>query len=163
MLNREAVVRRGMVPAAFLALMLLLSGCGREDNSPEEQVRLFVKAGETAVEGRRIGAVRDLVAEDYADAGGRSRRDLVALVTRYLFMHKNIHLLTRIDNLSFPGRDNARLSIFVAMTGRNVSDLDSLLNMQADLYRFDVELARRDGDWRLVSARWRPARGEDFF
>ncbi len=157
----QRAVSRALI-AAMVAVLMLLTGCGPDD-SPEEQVRKFIKAGEEALESRNIGDVKSLIAEEYADDRGRGRRDLVALTARYLFMHKNIHLLTRTDNLSFPAPDQARLTVFVAMTGRNVSDLDSLLNMQADLYRFELELVKRDGDWQLVQAAWRPARGEDFF
>ena len=49
------------------------------------------------------------------------------------------------------------------MTGQNVSDLDALLNMQADLYLFDMELVLENDEWKLLKADWRPAKGEVFF
>ncbi|MCL7487445.1 MAG: hypothetical protein M8357_04630 [Desulfobulbaceae bacterium] len=148
--------------AAMLLLVLILAACGGGD-TPEEQVRKFVAAGEEAVEARDIGDVKELISEKYSDDYGRTRRDLVALSARYILSNKNIHLLTRTGELSFPAEDRALLQLYVAMTGQNVSDLDSLLNIQADLYRFDLELVREDKEWKLVKGDWRPARGEDFF
>lgn len=145
-----------------LLLALLLGGCGSGD-SPEEQVRRYVAGAEAAVESRSLGDLKDLIAETYKDDQGRTRRDIVAIAARYLYANKNIHVLTRIDALTFPAQDQARLAVYAALTGQNVSDLDALLNMQADLYRFDVELRQIGGEWRLVNADWRPARGEDFF
>ena len=145
-----------------LLVLLLLAACG-PNNSPEEQVRQYVAAAEAAVATRSPGDLKELIAEKYQDDQGRTRRDIVAIAARYLFANKNIHVLTRIEGLTFPAPEQARLAVYAALTGQNVSDLDALLNMQADLYRFDIELWRVDGEWQLLRADWRPARGEDFF
>ena len=86
----------------ILALMLLIS-CG-QGNTPEEQVRMFVKAGEEAVEARELGSVGKLISDQYLDKGQRTKRDIVALMARYLYVNKNIHLLTRLDQLDFPAQ-----------------------------------------------------------
>jgi hypothetical protein len=148
--------------AAVVSLVLLLAACGSGD-TPEEQVKLFVAAGEGAVESRDIGDIKALISEKYGDDHDRTRRDLVALSARYIYANKNIHLLTRIGELTFPSEDSALLRLYVAMTGQNVSDLDALLNMQADLYLFEMELVREDKEWKLLKADWQRARGEDFF
>ncbi|MHB8789371.1 MAG: hypothetical protein ACYDBT_05770 [Desulfobulbaceae bacterium] len=145
-----------------LLLLILPVACGPGD-SPEEQVRQYVAAAEAAVEGRNLGDLKELIAEQYQDDQGRTRRDIVAIAARYLYANKNIHVLTRIEGLVFPAPEQARLTVYAALTGQNVSDLDALLNMQADLYRFDLELRRTDGEWQLRLADWRPAKGADFF
>ena len=145
-----------------LLALLLLAACGPGD-SPEEQVRQYVAAAEAVVEARNLGDLKELIAEKYQDDQGRTRRDIVAIAARYLYANKNIHVLTRIEGLTFPAPEQARLAVYAALTGQNVSDLDALLNMQADLYRFDLELGKDDGKWLLLRADWRPARGEDFF
>lgn len=161
--EKKIMNRSGFCFAAAVAcIVLLFAGCGTTD-TPEAQVKLFVAAGEEAVETRDIGDVKDLIAENYRDEHGRTRRDLVALTARYLYTNKNIHVLTRIGELTFPAENRAMLQLYVAMTGQNVSDLDGLLNMQADLYMFEMELVREDKNWKLLKADWRPAKGEDFF
>ena len=147
---------------ASLILVFFLASCGSGE-TPEEQVKQFVAAGEEAVEGRNIGDVKKLISENYSDEQGRSRSDLVAVSARYILSNKNIHVLTRIGELNFPAEDKGMLQLYVAMTGQNVSDLDALLNMQADLYLFEMELVREDKEWKLLRADWRRASGEDFF
>lgn len=145
-----------------LLLFILPAACGPGD-SPEEQVRQYVAAAEEAAEARNPGDLKELIAEQYQDDQGRTRRDIVAIAARYLYANKSIHVLTRIEGLVFPASEQAQLTVYAALTGQNVSDLDALLNMQADLYRFDLELRRTDGEWRLLRADWRPAKGGDFF
>lgn len=155
------IIRRWFI-CFSLFLFLFLAGCGSGE-TPEDQVRQYVAMGEEAVETRDIGDVKELISEKYRDEHSRTRRDLVALAARYIFSNKNIHVLTRVNELSFPSENTAALQLYVAMTGQNVSDLDALLNMQADLYRFEMELVKEDKKWRLLKADWRRARGEDFF
>ena len=147
-----------------LAIVVVTSfmGCG-EGDTPEDQVRKYVEAGEMAAEERDLGDIKELISEQYNDDHGRTRRDIVAVAARYFYSRKNIHILTRISELSFPEESKAILQVYVAMTGQNVSDLDALLNMRADLYRFDIELLKEDGDWKLISADWRRAKSADFF
>jgi hypothetical protein len=147
---------------ALLPALFLLAACGQGD-SPEDQIRQYVAAAEAAVEARDAGDLKELIAPQYQDDQGRTRRDIVAVAARYLYANKDIHVLTRIEDLRFPAPEQAQLAVYAALTGQNVSDLDALLNMQADLYRFDLELRKVDGKWQLLRVDWRPARGEDFF
>lgn len=158
--NRAAALFRAAASMMLTAMLLL--ACGRED-SPEKQIEKFVAAGEEAIEARKPRDLKELISGNYSDGHGRTRRDIVALAARYLYANKNIHLLTRTDELIFPAPDTARLRIYAAMAGQNVSDLDALLNMQADLYRFDLDLVREEGEWKVIRADWRPAGLEDFF
>lgn len=159
--NRKAVTAV-LAAAAMVLLCLLLPGCGRED-STERQIERFVAAGKEAVAARKPGELQELISGSYMDDHGRTRRDLIALAARYLYATRNIHLFTRIDELIFPAPDKARLRIYAALAGQNVSDPDVLLSMKADLYRFDLELSREDDDWKVVRADWQPAGLEDFF
>ena len=146
----------------FIIITFCIAACGNGD-SPEDQVRRYVQTGEEAAEARDLGAIKDLIAETYNDNRRRSKRDLVAITARYFLANKNIHIFTRIGELVFPEPDRAQVKLYVAMAGQNISDLDALLNMQADLYRFDLTLARIDQEWQLTSADWRPAGPDDFF
>ena len=148
--------------AALLVCILFNVSCSNEE-TPEDQVKQFVATGEETVEARNVLGMKKLISEKYSDEKGRTRQDLVAVSARYILSNKNIHVLTRIGELNFPAEDRAMLQLYVGMTGQNVSDLDALLNMQADLYLFDMELIRENDEWKLLKANWRPAKGEDFF
>ena len=154
-------MRWGCIAGIVLFVFFLVS-CSNEE-TPEDQVKQFVAAGEETVEARNVLDVKKLISENYSDEKGRTRQDLVAVSARYILSNKNIHILTRIGKLNFPSEDRAMMQLYVAMTGQNVSDLDALLNMQADLYLFDMELVLKNDEWKLLKADWRPAKGEDFF
>lgn len=145
---------------AFISL--LLSGCGGGD-SPEDQIRKFIAAGEQAAESRSIGGIKDLISEQYADERGRTRGDIVAVAMRYFLANKKIHLLTRIKEVNILSEKKALVLLYVAMSGQDVQGSDSLMNVQADLYRFDLELILEGKEWLIIRADWNSAIRDDFF
>jgi hypothetical protein len=70
--------------------------------------------------------------------------------------HKNIHLFTRIDEIELLTENEAIVRLHVAMAGRVISDVDALSALRAQIYRFELQLARQ-GDWLLRQAAWTPA------
>ncbi len=146
----------------LVTLMVMLCSCGSGD-SLEDQVRQFVAAGEEAAETRNIGGIKELISEQYSDERGRTRGDIVAVAMRYFLANKNIHLLTRIREMNFLSEKRAIVQVYVAMTGQDVKEPDSLMNIQADLYRFDLELIQEGGDWQVIRSEWHSAMREDFF
>jgi hypothetical protein len=138
-----------------MALCLpLLSACG-EKESREDKVREFLAAVIQAAEARDVLAVRELIADDYADADGRDKRSLVGLATGYFLRNKNIHLFAQIDAIRFPVAGESQVKVFVAMTGSPVTSAEGLLDLRADLYRFDLTLIPDDDDWLLKKADWK--------
>jgi hypothetical protein len=149
--------RASLKLTAFLLVVLcctLLFACS-EKESPEEQVRQFLSLVIQATEAGDVLAMRGLIADDYADDGGRDKRGLLALATGYFLRNKNIHLFTQIDEIQFPTVGKAQVKVFVAMTGSPVTSAEGLFNLRADLYRFDLTLMREDGGWLLKKAAWK--------
>lgn len=148
----------------FLFLIFLLSsmpGCGPK-GTPQEQIRLFIAAGEEAAEKRDWGGIRKLISDNYGDEQRRSKQDLVRVAAGYFLRHDNIHLLTRIEKLTLLQEDEADVIVLVAMADLPVKTVDTLLDLQADLYRFEMKLKREDNDWLLIKAHWRQAEKQDF-
>ena len=141
---------------------LLLSSCGGPTETPEAQVNHFIETGKNAAEARDAFALGDLVAENYQDRHGRSRKDVLRLLAAYLLRHKNIHLLTRTSSLTFPTTHQARLSLYVAMADLPLDNIEALAGMRADLYLFELELVKQNDTWLLVSGSWRRAQLDDF-
>ena len=48
------------------------------------------------------------------------------------------------------------------MAGRPIESTEALLDVRADLMRFDVEFVREGDDWRVRAADWRRAELNDF-
>jgi len=79
----------------------------------------------------------------------------------YFLRHKNIHLFTQIDEVKFSDPGKASLKLYVAMTGSPVKGAQALFDMRADLYQFDLMLAREGDDWLLQKLYWQRANIED--
>ena len=145
---------------AFVVLALsLIPACSSEPDTPEARVRAYLAAGEVAAEERDLTGLKEMISTGYKDREGRDRRSLVQLMAGYFFRHRSLHLLTQIEEITFPSENRARVVLLAAMAASPVADTDSLLSLRADLYRFELELAVEDSEWKLVSAAWRPATG----
>lgn len=154
---------RPLTVTLLLCLTVIWAACGKNDDSPQQQVQRFVVAGEEAAEQRDLAAIKQLISDTYSDAGKRNKRDIVRVTAGYFLRHKNIHLLTRIGELTFPTDDKALVQLFVAMAGSPVTEAETLLTLQADLYRFDMVLQRQGKEWLLSDIAWRQAVADDFF
>ena len=139
---------------SVLAAALLLAACGPA-STPEDEIRALVVQAETAAEARDASALRALVADDYRDGDGRGADDIRRYLHGYLVAHQSIHLITRIDAIEIEGPEVAHAQVIVGMLGR---ESDSTWDLAGDVYRFDLRLAREDGEWRVTRAGWQAER-----
>lgn len=155
-------MRRPILPAirfislsislSFWAALGLIAGCGA-DASPEQQVRAVIEQMEAAAESRDVGGLLEHISENYRDGEGRGRAEALQSARVYFIANQSIHLLTRIESVEFPAQDEARLKVQMGMAGRGAQA--GALDVNADLYDFDVALTREDGEWKVSYADWR--------
>lgn len=142
------MVRRSLLPIP--SIYLLLAACAGPD--PSEALRTLIAEAEQAAEARDTGHFRALISDDYADASGRSKQDLVAYLRAYFFANADIEVLNRIEEVELFGDDAAELTLQSALIGRGPGR--SALGVDGDLYRLSVELVRDGGDWQIIGADW---------
>lgn len=143
------------IPA--LAITLALGACSDPVVSNETALRQLVATATEAAEERSHDRLLEIVDEQFLAKKGLDKKQLSRLIRGYLFRHKSIFLFSKIQALEFPADDQALLSIHVAMTGSKISDLSTLANLRARIYRMDLEFVKRDSDWLLIYADWQPA------
>ncbi len=136
----------------LVSLGAIVAGCGEAD-SPEAQVRAVIEQMELAAEARATSEVLELISEQYRDDYGNGRDDVGRAVRGYFIANQSIHLLTRIEALSFPAEDEARATVLVGMVGREAGATEAW-DLAADLYRFEIAVVREDGEWKITWARW---------
>jgi hypothetical protein len=150
------------------ALIFLLSvaaftgACSSERDSPEAQVRALLAQGEAAAEKKETAALRQMISEKYSDSQGRDKKAVDAVLRYYFLRNQSIHLLTRIRQIDFPQPDLAQADVMVAMAGQPISGAEELERLRADLHRFEISLARENGEWKVMRAEWRRAEFADF-
>lgn len=146
----------------FCALLLttFVFACTDRTLSKEDQLKQYIDRGVAAVESRNQSDLADLVDEAYQDHKALNKPQLIKLLQAYFFRHKNIFLLTKIREISFPGEDEALVTIHVAMAGSVIADASVLSGLRARIYKFELELIKRK-DWQLIAASWQPASLKD--
>jgi hypothetical protein len=140
----------------FICLFVMLGACSDKPLSREEQVKQFIDKGINAAEDRSHRDLGELIDEGYLDQKGLNKTQLIKLSKLYFFRHKNIFLFTKIDEIDFVTENEAAVSLHVAMAGSTISSASALLNLRARIYRFELELVKKDG-WLLRDASWSPA------
>ena len=135
--------------AAVAVAAAALCACG-DVPPPEEALRSWVATAETAAEDRDHGALLELVSPDYVDARGNDRESIGRMLRYWFLRQKRIALLVNIDEVEVMQDSAAQLALTVGMAATN----SRALGFSADAYRFELDLAQRDGDWQLIGARW---------
>lgn len=140
----------------ILALALALIGGCAGDQTPEQRVRAFIDQVAASAEARAWGDFDGYLAEDYEDARGLSRREVLAILTRYILAHRNIHVFQRVREIEVRDPRHARAVVLAALAGSPVAGPEDLARLAADLYRFEVELADDGDGFRVTKGAWHP-------
>lgn len=138
---------------------ILLVGCDRND-TPEGRIRAFVDEVVETAEARKWRSFDNFIAEDYADDQGLDKKAVAAIAARYLIANQSIHILKRVSDIEIE-EPRARATVYAAMAGQPVDGPQDLLRLNADVYRFNIELAPDGDSFLITSAAWEPAYVED--
>ena len=145
----------------ILTLAVLMSSCS-SPSTPEQHASEFIERSELAFEDRDIRSLRKLVSSSYMDGQNRAANDVLAIAAAYIRGTKSIYLFTDLESaVSEDDLINAR--VLVAFGSRPVKDRAALMQLNADIYWFDIVLADENGNWKLIEAQWTQAMVDDFF
>ena len=122
---------------------------------------MFIDAGVEATEARSADGLEELIHRNYLDQKGNNKKQATNLLRGLFFRHKKIFLLTRIDSIDFVSEREAVVKLKVAMAGSEISGLEALTSLRADVYAFELNLLKED-DWQLQHSKWRRASVAEF-
>jgi hypothetical protein len=80
-------------------------------------------------------------------------------VRGYFIANQRIEIVSRVDEIVLQGTDAARAVVHAGMLGQR-SGAALLGGVDADLYRFELELVNDGGEWRIIGADWDRALGD---
>ena len=139
------------------ALALLAAGCAASD--PEAEIRALLAAAEEAAEARDVGFFSDVLADSYRDAHGKDREETLRMLRGFFIANQRIEIVSRVDEIVIEGGDAARAVVHAGMVGRR-TDSSLIDGLDADLYRFELELVNDGGNWQVIGADFKRALGE---
>lgn len=143
-------IHRILHPSLLALTLVTVVSCGEKD-SPEQQVRAVIERMEQAAEERDAGDLKAHLSEDYRDANGRGADEAMRYLRGYFIANQSIHLLTRIEKLTFPMEDEARAQVLVGMLGRDAAAANDW-DLAGELRTFKIALRREDGEWKVTFA-----------
>jgi hypothetical protein len=142
--------------ASAIAAVLVVS-CAANDQ--EAEVRALLTAAEEAAEQRDAGFFGEALGAAYRDARGNDRDQLLRSIRGYFIANQRIEIVSRVDEIVLEGADSARAVVHAGLVGQRTGA--ALIDgVEADLYRFELELVNDGGDWRIIGADYSRALGE---
>ena len=133
---------------ALGACLLLLAGCRHE--APEQALRRTIDGMVAAAEAHDTDALFEPIAEDFAGSEGMDRTEFRRYVTVMSLRQKSVGVqLGPLDVKMFG--DRASVSFTAALTGG-----PGWLPDRAQVYDVDTGWRLENGDWKLISAKWKP-------
>ena len=147
---------------ALLVTVPLLAVSCNSPTTPEQITTQFIRESEEAFEERDIRGLKKLISLQYLDSQNRTAGDVMAIAAAYIRSSKSIYLFTDLDTAVNAG-NRIQARILAAFGARPISDPSLLGQIQADIYWFDIVLAKEDDGWKLAAAQWQQAMVDDFF
>jgi hypothetical protein len=158
-LRGPALYNRAMkaLSAAVVLASAVAAGCAASD--PEAEIRTRLAAAEQAAEARDTGFFGELIGDGYRDAQGNDRAEVLRTLRGLFLANQRLEVVSRIDEVELESDDAARVVLHAGMLGQRAG-AQLLAGVDADLYRFELELVNDGGDWRIIGAKWRRGVGE---
>jgi hypothetical protein len=158
-LRAGAPYNPGMRAIAAVSILGAMSVLGCAASDPEREIRALLAAAEEAAEARDAGFFGDLLGASYQDARGNDRDAALRMIRGYFIANQRVEIVSRVDEVRVEGADAARAVVHAGMVGQRAGG-GLVPGVDADLYRFELELVNDDGDWRIIGASWSRALGE---
>lgn len=137
-------------------LIACLCACSNNEMTEDDEIRQYIETGKMAAENKNHSDLGELIADGYIDDKGFTKTKIVKMIRAYFFMHSNIHLLIKIDDIIFLKENEAFVNLHVAMAGKVIADVNALTSLRARIYKFDLQLIKsEDEEWLLKQAKWK--------
>ena len=165
----ESMAARGrcaltrLAALALAALLVVPTGCSKAPTDPRVEIEKLIGQVEEAVEASDIGAIKDVLADDYVDPKGNDKAGLVAMLQFRFLRKRAIHVFSQIDDITVEADGkSARATVMAAGGSTPIAGLEALGQVRADILRLTISFARPDDEWQVTSVSWKRASAGDF-
>ena len=136
--------------AIMLFICTIFAACGKPASGPEEQIRQWVADAESHIENKERSDLMDMISSAYTDGRGNDKDSIDKRVRAIFFRMNNITMANTIDEIKANADSAAEVFMTVGMIGTE----SSALGLDADAYRFHLELEHDGDEWLLIGARY---------
>ncbi|RDH85674.1 MAG: hypothetical protein DIZ80_01740 [endosymbiont of Galathealinum brachiosum] len=144
----------------FLLTTIFISSCSDEKLSPEDEIKKYIESAKLAAENRSFSDLAELIDDNYRDQNKLDKKQLAKKAQAYFYLNQNIHLLTKINNITLQDDNNAFVVLHIAMAANIIADSNALTSLRAQVYKFELLLIKKDS-WFLQQAKWQVATVKD--
>lgn len=136
-----------------LLLALALAGC----RSQPDPALALVDTLRTSAEDRDAQTIADHLSDDFKGNGSVDKAEATASLRRYFAAYESVRLAVYDVTVTRRTETEVDLGFRAEFNGaaRRIGGLDGFLPPSA-AERFDLRLARRGSDWKVIAAEWRP-------
>jgi hypothetical protein len=136
-----------------LLLAFALGGC---QSQPDPALAL-VDALRTSAEDRDAQTIADRLSDDFKGNGSVDKAEATATLRRYFAAYESVRLTVYDVTVTRRTETEVDLGFRAEFNGaaRRIGGLDGFLPPSA-VERFDLRLARRGSEWKVIAAEWRP-------
>ncbi len=136
---------------ALLAIAALALGSACSGPSDEQRILDLVKDGAAALEAGEVDEAADALSDAYADASGRSKRDMVRLAA-FALRQGRVRIWLREPQVEVRGAEaELRLVAFALQTNSTVEELADLIPTDARRFELALTLRREGRRWKVVA------------
>ena len=134
-------------------MALFAAGCSKPDD--RTQIERLIRSAVQASKDRSPNDILARVAEDFKGPRGASRRDAKRMLVGRLVGDRWLYVVERSLDVQVEGKSaTAALRVLLA-EGNAVKRLEDLVPTDASALRFDLRLAKRDGEWWVIAAEYK--------
>lgn len=162
------------VITVLLITLFMLAACSKEDDT--EQIQNLIKEGAKLAEEHNIAGLLKLTSEDFVAQPGKRNHREVKRILWYAFNHygnfKVMYPEPSVDLEESSKVASAKVYCMIVRKEQSIPELKELyrdprgwleeVGETADLYRLNLELMRKDGNWLVQSVLLEPFRGVGF-
>lgn len=137
-----------------LAILFCIALACAPPKTQEQQVREALTRIDAALAAKDTKALRAAISERYLDAKKRTKEDLSAFITYFLFKQKDVYTFSFVYDVELPAPGEADATVYAALAAAPLTSRDDIARFDADLWKFEVELHNEEGVWRVRAADW---------
>lgn len=154
--HRVTMNRKRLVCVIVLIALVIINLCSCRRGPEEETIRNIITGIQEAAEEKDTSKIMKNVSDTYNDTQGMTHESLKRLLRGYFLVYPKISVYVNYLKVSVIGASASATFQAMLTSGQKKGSLTDVIPQSLGVYRFDVSLAKESGNWKIVSAEWRP-------